>query len=50
LAMSPATDGFSVMMRDLDMGQESNSLTVALQVRTNLRGVQRRNNSLASPA
>src|SRR5262249_13775668 len=31
--MSPATDGFSVMMRDLDMGQQSNSLTVALQVR-----------------
>jgi hypothetical protein len=31
--MSVATLGFSVMMRALDMGQESNSLTVALQVR-----------------
>jgi len=36
LAISLATEGFSVMMRDLDMGQESNSVRASLQVKARL--------------
>jgi hypothetical protein len=42
LAISLATEGFSVIMRDLGMGQESNSGGGSLQVRAVcLRGQQR---------
>jgi hypothetical protein len=38
LAMSLATEGFSVIIRDLDMGQQSNSVEASLQVRVVLPG------------
>src|SRR5207244_5338197 len=45
--MSLATEGFSVIMSDLDMGQESNSLKAPLQVKPLC---DRLNNCLAYPS